>query len=115
MREENMPHIQLPDGIPGIVGLLTRYPESGKDLGNLAQTVLRGPSSLSEADREMIATYVSSGNECNFCMNSHAAATRHLLGDESALVDEVLENAATARISEKLRPSLPKSVVTDAW
>lgn len=101
-----MPHIALPEGLPGIIGPLTKYPESGRQLSNLAQTVLRGPSSLTEAEREMIATYVSSGNECNFCMNSHAAATRHLLGDRCGQVDEVLDDLTTASVSEKLRSLL---------
>lgn len=101
-----MAHIKLPEGIPGIVGPLTAYPESAKFLSGLAQTVLRGPSSLTEAEREMIATHVSSGNECFFCTNSHAAAARHLLGDQCGLMDDVLADAASAGVSEKLRALL---------
>lgn len=101
-----MPHINLPDGIPGIVGPLTCYPNSAKHLSGLAQAVLRGPSSLTPAEREIIATFVSSGNECYFCTNSHAAAARHLLGDQCRVVDDVLANAASAQISDKLRTLL---------
>jgi uncharacterized peroxidase-related enzyme len=64
---------------------------------------LRGPSSLTEAEREIIAAFVSSGNECYFCATSHAAAARHLLGDNCGLVDDVLANSNTAEISDKLR------------
>ena len=39
-------------------------------------------------------------------MNSHAAAARHLLGDKYLLVDQVIDNVATAPISEKLRALL---------
>lgn len=98
-----MPHINLPDGVAGIRGPMTAYPAPAEHLLGLAQTVLRGPSSLTPAEREMIATYVSSGNECCFCMNSHAAAARHLLGAEAGLVGEILADASTAGISEKLR------------
>ena len=101
-----MAHIQLPEGIPGIVGPLTAYPDSAKHLSGLAQAVLRGPSSLTEAEREMIATHVSSGNECFFCTSAHAAAARHLLGDQCGLVDEVLANAVSPAISEKLQTLL---------
>lgn len=98
-----MPHIKLPDGVAGIRGPMMAYPVPAQHLLGLAQTVLRGPSSLTPAEREMIATYVSSGNECCFCMNSHAAAARHLLGDQRGLVDEIIADASSAGISEKLR------------
>jgi uncharacterized peroxidase-related enzyme len=101
-----MAHIKLPDGVPGILGPLMAYPDSEKHLSGLAQTVLRGSSSLTEAEREMIATFVSSGNECYFCTNSHAAAARHLLGDQRELVDDILDNAAAANLSERLRALL---------
>ncbi len=101
-----MAHIKLPDGVPGIVGLLTQYPDSAQHLSGLAQSVLRGPSSLTEAERETIATFVSAGNECRFCTNSHAAAARHLFGEKCSLVDEVLEDVSMARIDTKLRSLL---------
>jgi uncharacterized peroxidase-related enzyme len=101
-----MPHIQLPDGEPGIIGPLTAYRASEKHLDGLAQEVMRGPSSLSVAERELIATYVSSGNECYFCTNSHAAATRQLLGEKSSLVDAVLKDALSADVGDKMRALL---------
>ena len=96
-----MAHIHLPDGEPGIIGPLLAYRDTEKHLNSFCQALMRGPSSLTEADRELIATYVSAGNECYFCTNSHAAATRHLLGDQSGLVSNVLANPATAGISER--------------
>lgn len=101
-----MSHIKLPDGAPGIVGLLTQYPDSAQHLSGLAQSVLRGPSSLTEAEREIIATYVSAENECRFCTNAHAAAARHLLGEKCSSVDEILEDSNSARIDAKLRSLL---------
>jgi uncharacterized peroxidase-related enzyme len=44
----------------------------------LAQALLRGPSPLTPAEREMIATYVSSKNGCRYCTRSHAAIARRL-------------------------------------
>ncbi|MEN3310448.1 MAG: hypothetical protein V7603_6650 [Micromonosporaceae bacterium] len=75
-----MPHISLPEGVPGIVSLFVRFPDTQGPLYALAQTLLRGPSSLSPAEREMIAAYVSERNGCVFCAESHSAAARHLLG-----------------------------------
>ena len=54
-----MAHIQLPEGAPGIVGPLMAYPETEKHLSGLTEALLRGPSSLTPAEREMIATRVS--------------------------------------------------------
>lgn len=98
-----MPHIKLPDGVPGIVGLLQTYPETARHLGGLAQELLRGPSPLSPGEREIIASYVSSENNCIFCTNSHSAAARHLLGDKAHTVEQVKLGLADAEISEKLR------------
>jgi alkylhydroperoxidase family enzyme len=61
-----MAHIQLPDGEPGITGLLVTYRETEKHLNGLAQAAMRGPSSLTEAERELIAAYVSARNDCVF-------------------------------------------------
>ena len=82
------------------------YPETEKHLNGLAQTLLRGSSSLSEAEREVIATQVSHGNECFFCTSSHAAVARHLLGAGGGVVDAVLADPQAAAINAKLRALL---------
>ena len=38
----------------------------GKAINPLTQAVLRGPSSWSVADRELLAAFVSSRNQCGF-------------------------------------------------
>lgn len=101
-----MAHIKLPEGAPGIVGPMIAYPETQKHLSGLAEALLRGPSSLSSAERELIASYVSSRNECHFCTQSHAAAARVHYGDERSVVDQVLANAAAAPVSEKMKALL---------
>lgn len=102
-----MAHIELPEGLPGITGPLTRYPETAQHLLGLADALLRGPSSLTAAERELIATYVSSRNECSFCMNSHAAVARHLYGEaERGLVDQTLADAQQAGLNEKMKALL---------
>jgi uncharacterized peroxidase-related enzyme len=61
---------------------------------------------LSEAERELIAAYVSNRNECTFCMSSHAAAARFLYKDAGQTVDLVLNDYRNAPISEKLKALL---------
>jgi AhpD family alkylhydroperoxidase len=67
-------------------------PETTKPLRELAEVLLRADNSLTCAERETIAAFVSSRNDCRFCQLSHsAAAAEHLGGDEVhyALIDSV--------------------------
>src|SRR6185369_7154663 len=101
-----MAHINVPEGVPGIRSLVMFRPESGQHLYSLAQVLLRGESPLTEAERELIAAYVSSRNECMFCMSSHAAAARYLFKDKKQVVDFVLDDYKTAPINNKLKSLL---------
>lgn len=101
-----MAHIKVPEDAPGIVGPMIAYPETQVHLSGLAEALLRGPSSLTSAERELIAAYVSSGNECFFCTQSHAAASRVHFGEEFHLVDQVLADLQGAPVSPKLRALL---------
>jgi uncharacterized peroxidase-related enzyme len=101
-----MAHIDLPPGLPGILGPMAFNPATARPMNELAETLLRGPSTLTAGERELIATFVSNRNDCHFCRSSHgAAAAHHLDGDES-LVDAVKEDYRSAAISEKLKALL---------
>lgn len=104
--QNKMAHIQVEEGIPGIRSLVMFRPETGKPLYDLAQVLLRGPSPLTEAERELIAAYVSHRNDCMFCMSSHAAAARCLYGEEKNIVDDVLEDMQQSKVSEKMKALL---------
>lgn len=101
-----MAHINVPEGVPGIRSLVMFRPETGKHLYGLAQVLLRGESPLSEAERELIAAYVSYLNDCMFCMSSHAAAARCLYGQDKNIVDDVLKDMKRAAISDKMKTLL---------
>jgi uncharacterized peroxidase-related enzyme len=103
---EIMAHIKLPPNAPGIVGPMLQYPETEKPLNALAESLLRGPSTLTPAERELIATHVSSLNECKFCANAHAAVSRKLFGNKAMLVDQVLNAVDAAPLDERLRSLL---------
>ena len=94
-----MAHIQVPEGAPGILGPMAISPESTKALRALVEVLLRGPNTLTPAEREMIAMYVSSQNDCCFCQLSHGAAAAEHLGGDYDLIDRVKRNYATAEIS----------------
>ena len=102
-----MAHIKVPDNLPGILGPMAISPESTKALRELAEVLLRGPNTLTPGEREIIATYVSSQNDCCFCQLSHGAAAAEHLGGNYELIDRIKQNFGTAEISEKLRALLP--------
>ena len=101
-----MAHIAVPEGIPGIRSLVMFRPETGKHLYDLAQVLLRDPSPLTPAERELIATHVSARNNCTFCMSSHAAAARELYGDNRSVVDCVIHGNDSAVLSDKMKALL---------
>jgi uncharacterized peroxidase-related enzyme len=101
-----IPHIPLPEGLPGITGAFAFRPETAAPLRALAEVLLRGPNSLTSGEREMIATFVSSKNDCHFCRDSHRAAAAHHLDGNYALVNAVRLDPQTAPVSEKLKSLL---------
>jgi uncharacterized peroxidase-related enzyme len=101
-----MAHISLPEGAAGILGPMLAYTATAWHLNGLTQTLLRGASSLTPAEREVIATYVSSANDCFFCKSAHAATARNLLGPDSTIVDQVTTDFREAPISDKLKALL---------
>ncbi len=101
-----MAHIQLPEGIPGIVGPMAFSPQTAKPMNELADVLLRGANSLTPAERELIATYVSSENDCYFCQHAHGAVAAYHLGGDEKLINDVKANFESAGISEKLKALL---------
>lgn len=104
-----MAHIDL--GIdekefPGITGPMKYRPETAKPLNELAEVLLRGESTLTRGERELIAAYVSGGNECRFCCGSHSAFAAAQLDGGHAVVDQVLADPGSAPVSAKLRTLL---------
>jgi uncharacterized peroxidase-related enzyme len=100
-----MPHIDLPEGFPGISAGFTFRPETAKPMRQLAHILLHEPNSLTPGERELIATLVSSRNDCHFCQSSHGAAAACHLGDAS-VVQQVKTDFQTAPISDKLKALL---------
>ncbi len=101
-----MPHITLPEGLPGILGPMAFRPETAKPLNELAEILLRGPGPLPLADRELIATYVSSENDCFFCQTSHGSVAAYHLGGNEELVLDIKNGFEHADIPEKLKALL---------
>src|SRR5258706_16148418 len=71
----------LPDA-PGILTALRLTPGLGVHLRGLADELLVNEfpgATIERAEREMLATAVSAGNDCFYCMDSHGAFAHALL------------------------------------
>ncbi|HUZ58041.1 MAG TPA: hypothetical protein VMU83_04610 [Hanamia sp.] len=102
-----MAHIKLMnEQLPGIVCLFNFRPATAKPLCELAEVLLRGPSTLSSGEREVIASYVSWKNDCHFCHTSHGASASHHLGTGLSLIDDIKKDFKETNVSPKLRALL---------
>ena len=104
-----MAHISLPneDQLPGIRGLMAYSPSTAQPMNALAEVLLRSPDhTLTQGERELIATYVSYLNDCWFCQNAHASAVRCYMDEDGAILAQVKQDFWQAHISEKLKTLL---------
>jgi uncharacterized peroxidase-related enzyme len=97
-----MPHISLGNDQPGIRSLFMYRPETAYPMSMLVEILLRGPSTLTPGERELIATYVSSRNNCSYCTSAHAAFAAAQLPQGMALVDQVRADPQDAPVTPKL-------------
>jgi uncharacterized peroxidase-related enzyme len=101
-----MAYIQLPEGLPGIRGAMAFRPETAKPLNELVEILLHAPNSLTPGERELIATYVSSENDCYYCQTIHGAIAAASLNDDELLVRKVKHDFEKADITPKLKALL---------
>jgi uncharacterized peroxidase-related enzyme len=100
-----MPYIPLKENLPGITGLLDYRQDTALPIRQLTQILLRGESTLTEGERELIAAVVSSGNECKFCTAAHTAAADLYLKDPS-IADKAKKDPGSAPVSDKMKALL---------
>jgi uncharacterized peroxidase-related enzyme len=101
-----MAHINLPADLPGIRGPMAFRPETAKHLNDLAEVLLRSDNSLTRGDRELIATYVSSLNDCFFCQNAHGGLAQHYLKCDMNYIDGVKQDFQSTDLSPKMKAFL---------
>ena len=75
-------------------------------MADLANTLLHAPNSLTRGERELIAAYVSSLNDCRYCLDSHAAIASCHFGHDDDFVKSVVSDPKTAAISDKMKALL---------
>jgi uncharacterized peroxidase-related enzyme len=77
----------------------------GGPMQAVTHEAMRGPSTWSVGDRELMAALVAKTNECQWCTQAHTAVARAAYGD-GARVSAVLSDLETAAIEEPLRATL---------
>lgn len=77
----------------------------GRPMARVTQEAMRGPSTWSIGDRELMAAFVAKTNECEFCIKAHSAVAQRAYGNGKT-VSALLSDLDTAAIEEPLRATL---------
>lgn len=99
-----MPFLAAMSDNASLIDVFKAFPETNEPLIEFHEVLLRGPSPFTEAERELIAAYVSGLNHCRFCHGVHTA-TAERLGVPAGAVKDLLDGRAE-QIPEKMRPVL---------
>lgn len=88
-----------------LLDVFRAYPDTARPLLDYHQALLRGPSPLTVAERELIAAYVSGLNACRYCHGVHEA-TAQAFGIGDATVAALLTDVNTAPVPDRMKPLL---------
>lgn len=83
-----------------IWNLLAFRPKIADQLVRLSHEIMHEEAPISVALRELIATYTSALNRCEFCLKAHAAVAGHLYKDE-ALAWSVVHDLEHSALQEQ--------------
>jgi AhpD family alkylhydroperoxidase len=82
----------------------------GEPMSGVTHEAMRGPSTWSVGERELMAAFVAKTNQCEFCTKAHSAVAQAAYGDGKSVAASLsdLETPAihTAPIEEPLRATL---------
>lgn len=77
----------------------------GDPMQAITQDAMRGPSSWSVGDRELMAAFIARTNRSEFCAKAHSAVAQRAYGD-TRNVSAILASPDSAGIAEPLRATL---------
>ncbi|MEQ9661699.1 MAG: peroxidase-related enzyme [Parasphingopyxis sp.] len=95
-----MPHLPSISGQMALGPALRLFPVAGNALLQLRSALLFAGAPLSEGECELIATYVSALNGCDYCVGSHRGAAE-AQGITPLLLDDIVADPAAARDAEE--------------
>ena len=93
------------DGV--LLDVFKIFPATALPLIQYHEALMRGPSSFSVAERELIAAYVSGLNNCGYCHGVHTA-TAEAFGVESHVIRQLVDDDDLdgAPLDDRLKPIL---------
>jgi uncharacterized peroxidase-related enzyme len=84
-----------------LLHIFQAFPTAARPLLAYIEVILRGDSPLSAGERELIATYVSDLNKCNYCRSIHRDAAI-ALGISPAVMEELLSTGEAQKIDQRM-------------
>src|SRR6476646_10424310 len=77
----------------------------GGPMQRVTHEAMRGPSSWSVGDRELMAAFIAKTNQCEFCTKAHSAVAQQAYRDGKT-VSALLSDVDTTALEEPLRSTL---------
>lgn len=93
------------EGEPTLEKVFRRFPYTVPPLLEYHDRLLRDPSPLTVAERELIAAYVSGLNACTYCHGAHVVAAQ-AFGVDRGLFEGLMADIGSSAAEEKLKPLL---------
>jgi alkylhydroperoxidase family enzyme len=100
-----MPFLKSLADNAGPPAIFEKYPDLYESWSQMSQTLMNGPSPLSQGERELILAFSAGIAGCTFVYVAHSEVA-YKWGIPEGLVDRLLENFDSAPIDEHLRPLL---------
>ena len=88
-----------------LIDVFRAFPDASIPLIEYHEVVLRGPSPFAEAERELIAGFVSTLNGCGYCTGVHVAAAENM-GVTKGLIAALAADRELRDADSRMRPVL---------
>ncbi|MEI7997143.1 MAG: hypothetical protein WCH01_19805 [Methylococcaceae bacterium] len=100
-----MSYLPSSPDLANIAAMLGKYPRRGILLFKLLEDIKSNSSPLDRSMRELIITYTSGLNQCDFCYNTHKAVSEQL-GIDEKVFDQLKTDIDSTQVDERLKPVL---------
>ena len=100
-----MSYLPSSPDLTNVAAMLGKYPRRGILLFKLLEDIKSSCSPLNRSMRELIITYTSGLNQCDFCYNTHKAVSEQL-GIDEKVIDQLKTDIDSAQVDERLKPVL---------
>ena len=100
-----MSYLPSSPDLANIAAMLGKYPRRGILLFKLLEDIKSNSSPLDRSMRELIITYTSGLNQCDFCYNTHKAVSEQL-GIDEQVFNQLKTDIDSEQVDKRLNPVL---------